>query len=123
MGNYGYPPSHRDHTAPQPEVCDICGVAVAGHQLITANIDGIRGYRICDIHEPWRNAVTRRDVVRMNPGVPGPKMVGQGRIYEPGDSHWYLADPNIDDTNGTRLADDLGRIIHDDFGNVCLAGS
>ncbi len=88
MSRFGYPPSHQDLSDPQPEVCDLCGLLVGGRHLRLQNIDGLRGWRICQYH-PYRDKPTFRDIERMFPGVPGPKYVGQGRVYEPGSETWW----------------------------------
>lgn len=90
----GYPPSHRDHHQPQPEVCELCGHYTHGADLEEQQIEGLRGRHICrTFHSQWMGRPTRRDVEIMTPGVPGPKFIGQGRIYEPGAPVWWFSSP------------------------------
>ena len=44
----GYPPSHRNVDDPQPEVCEWSGIIVGGRHLLTADVEGVRGFRISD---------------------------------------------------------------------------
>lgn len=117
MGRYGYPPSHRNHRAPQPEVCEVCGLYIEAEDLLTLDIDGLRGVRACHLHDPWRTTPTGRDIRRQFPGVPGPKFVGQGRVFEPGDDPWWFTDPIetlkliLDDGDVLLVADDLSSLF------------
>ena len=121
MSKYGYPPSHRNHRSPQPEVCELCGLLVEGRQLQTLDIEGLRGRRVCEVHSEWRNKPTRRDVERfVAKSIPGGQFVGQSRIFDPGDPHWWQMDPNRSATEGDPLTDDTGRELVDDQGRILL---
>ncbi len=99
----GYPPTHRKRDELQPEVCDVCGLQVGAARLqLQTDVQGLQGRRVCDLHE-WRGIPTFQDLERMNPGLPGPKLAGQGRVWEPGDETWWQTWPKlVMDTTGNQ---------------------
>lgn len=85
-----YPPSHRQVEEPQPEVCDLCGLLVGGAHLLTAEVEGLRGARICDATpgcRDYRTALSFRD--RRQAAGPLVGMLGSSRLYEPGAAPWW----------------------------------
>jgi hypothetical protein len=85
-----YPPSHRNVDEPQPEVCDLCGLLVGGNRLITADVEGLRGRRICVVTpgcREFRSALSFRDRQRGNGRLSG--TTGSSRIFEPGAEPWW----------------------------------
>lgn len=84
-----YPPSHRSVDDPQPEVCDLCGLQVGGAHLVTSEVEGLAGYRICDVTpgcRRFRSAVGFRDRKRE---TPPPEGIGSSRVYEAGSQPWW----------------------------------
>lgn len=43
-------PSHRSQNEIQPEVCELCGLLVGNARLMIADVEGLRGRRVCDRH-------------------------------------------------------------------------
>lgn len=49
-------PSHRNPNDLQPEVCELCGMLIGHEHLVDADVEGLRGFRICDSHQFERRA-------------------------------------------------------------------
>ena len=45
-----FTPSHRNQADIQPEACDLCGTMVGHRRLVRHDVEGLRGYWICDTH-------------------------------------------------------------------------
>jgi len=85
-----YPPSHRSVDEPQPEVCDLCGLQVGGAHLVTSDVEGLAGYRICDVTPGCRRFRTEqgfRD--RKKASGPLPESIGSSRVFEAGAEPWW----------------------------------
>lgn len=85
-----YPPSHRRTDAPQPEVCDVTGFPVEGGDLMTSDARGLEGRRVSSASPFLAHA-------RMSPPelheIMVPEIIGQERVYEPGDESWFSQGP------------------------------
>ncbi len=61
-------PSHRDTDGEQPEVCMLCGNVIEHARLRVAEVEGLQGVRMCDLH-PFEAATvfypSRNDYLRM----------------------------------------------------------
>src|SRR5262245_41480006 len=78
-----YPPSHRDTRAPQPEVCDLCGLSVPAHQLVESDCEGLRGLHVCPFcHHAMPDRLSHHEPRRLNPI--DYDVIGTGRVYPPG---------------------------------------
>jgi hypothetical protein len=62
--------SRSDLRGLQPEVCQLCSRAVAQARLFIANVQGLRGYRVCDQHGPYTTRPSYEDVNRLGRRVP-----------------------------------------------------
>jgi len=85
-----YPPSHRSVEDPQPEVCDLCGLMVGGAHLATSEVEGLEGYRICDVTpgcRAFRSSPTFNDRRRTSGRVSG--TIGSSRVFEAGGDFWF----------------------------------
>ena len=85
-----YPPSHRNVEEPQPEVCDLCGLQVPAARLMVSDVEGLRGFRICDITpgcQQFRSSPTFNDRKALGGGVFG--TTGSGRVFDGGAERWW----------------------------------
>lgn len=60
-------PSHRNPDDEQPEVCMVCGALVGHKHLRVAEVEGLQGVRVCDLHPFERETVyypSRNDYLR-----------------------------------------------------------
>lgn len=93
MSKYGYPPSHRNVDEPQPEVCDVSGAIVPGSDLITSDVEGLRGARVSS-STPFlaaaRLRMSYRDRVRLTDRRAN--TIGQSRVFEAGAGVWWATD-------------------------------
>ncbi len=89
-GPHGYPPSHRNVDEPQPECCDLCGMHVPGSHLMLAEVEGLRGYYVCDLQDgcrKFRSALSYKDRRRFN--AREHSSIGSSRVYPSGsDTEW-----------------------------------
>mgnify|MGYP001585151097 CR=1 FL=1 len=79
MPRAGYPPEPCDSMEPQQELCDLCSSLVGAMHLQQSDVDGLRGYWICDTNPDcasFRSNVPFQQVVRTNPT---PQGFGNGR--------------------------------------------
>lgn len=86
----GFRPSHRNPDEIQPEVCDLCGNLVGHQHLLDSQVEGLRGYAICDLHRFERRArVTPsfRDI-RAFSRLPSAPTAGQ-RLEPMGGDLWF----------------------------------
>lgn len=68
-GGY-FRPSHRDPDQFQTEVCELCGALVERSALMEVDIEGLRGYAICNKHPheaKTRNKPSYRDYRKIGP--------------------------------------------------------
>lgn len=87
-------PSHRNPNDLQPEVCDLCGAKVGRAHLIEPDVEGLRGYAVCDLHRFERVArvtPSLNDYKRINPPLPVPD---EARLPPFGDDAWWI-DPEL----------------------------
>lgn len=89
-------PSHRNpDLMVQTEVCSLCGSLVEHTRLVDADVEGLRGFVVCDVH-PFeakaRFAMSYRDYQRLDPGVDAPDA---GARLEPiGEEFWFVDPEN-----------------------------
>lgn len=89
-----YAPSHRNTNDEQPEVCELCGSLVGRDHLRVAQVEGLQGRRVCDLHPFERDTVYRpsdNDYRRLMPAVQAPE-AGQ-RLWPFGaelDDRWTI---------------------------------
>lgn len=82
-----YPLQDHRKVAPQPEVCEICGMPWPGGDMRYADIEGIRGKLVCGSPKTrcnhFRQAVTYKDRYRMRRRY---GTIGSGKhpIFPPG---------------------------------------
>lgn len=88
-------PSHRNPNDIQPEVCDLCGNLIGHRHLIEADVEGLRGQAICDIHSFERRArvTPGRQDLRRSSRLPYAPEVGQ-RLPPVGGDLWFLDPEN-----------------------------
>lgn len=82
-------PSHRNPNELQPEVCELCGSLVGHQHLMDVDVEGLRGYKVCDLHRFERIArvtPSLNDYRVMNPPVPSPDVARQQPI---GGAIWF----------------------------------
>lgn len=84
-----YPPSHRDPRRPQQEICDVTGFVVPGADLITSDVQGLRGARVSSA-TPFlaraRQQVSYQDRLNLTEVT---SIIGQGRVYDAGNQQWF----------------------------------
>jgi hypothetical protein len=81
-----FAPTHRNPFEPQPEVCDLCGNEVGGARLVQSEIEGLRGYFICDTEmcRQFRSSLTYQDRRRMSHREQS--YIAQSRVFPAGAS-------------------------------------
>jgi hypothetical protein len=62
--------SRSDLKGLQPESCALCGRAVAQARLSRSNVQGTRGYVVCDQHGEYTTAPSHEDINRLGRRVP-----------------------------------------------------
>lgn len=87
-------PTRRNPASPQPEICELCGNLVERARLVVSDVEGLRGYAICDFH-PFeakaRSQPSHRDYRRYTDRSSN----RTPRRIEPfGGELWYEKDPN-----------------------------
>lgn len=71
----GVRPSRRNPNDIQSEVCDLCGSYVGHVHLVESDVEGLRGYKICDLHRMecvHRVRPSFNDMRRDGPPIPNP---------------------------------------------------
>jgi hypothetical protein len=82
--------SRSDLKGLQPEVCELCGRAVAQARLFISNVEGLRGRKVCDQHKGFATKPSYNDVNRLGRRVPYAEVQRQQPIGGPLDL--YLGD-------------------------------
>lgn len=85
-----YPPSHRRTDVPQPEICDVTGFVVPGQDLMVSEARGLTGQRVSSASRFLAHARTSTPELFE---IVVPEVIGQGRVYEPGDESWFSQGP------------------------------
>lgn len=83
-------PSHRSEDDPQPEICALCSTKVPAHRLRQADVQGLRGFWICDVTPGcarFRASPSWRDRRQTHPRPT--TTIGDSRVYPAGDNTWY----------------------------------
>lgn len=62
-------PSHRSTSGLQPEICELCGMLVENSRLFVADVEGLRGRRVCDRHGSLTTAPSAVDYILMAPFI------------------------------------------------------
>ena len=79
-GKYtGWPPTDRNPREPQVEACDLCSLDVGAVHLAYCDVDGLRGYMICDVNPDCRQFRANIPFQQMLRETPTPYSLGQGR--------------------------------------------
>jgi hypothetical protein len=86
----GFRPSHRNPDDIQPETCDLCGNLVGHQHLLESPVQGLRGFRICDLHQFERRARMTPSYmdIRALSRLPSAPYAGQ-RLEPHGGALWY----------------------------------
>lgn len=88
-------PTHRNPDVEgQLEVCDLCGLLVPNERLVDCDVEGLRGYAICDTHRFEAEARFRpsfNDYRRF--GDPLPDAPDAGKRLEPYGAELWFLDP------------------------------
>jgi hypothetical protein len=84
----GFRPSHRNPDDLQPEVCQLCGSYVGQVHLHVSDVEGLRGYRICDLHRMERQHRVRPSYNDMRRDVPPLPVPDVARLQPIGDPLW-----------------------------------
>jgi hypothetical protein len=92
----GFLPSRRNVNDIQPECCELCGGMVGHRHLVVADVEGLRGFKICDIHPVERRlrVTPGREDIRAATQLPYAPEAGQ-RLEPTGGELWFL-DPEGD---------------------------
>ena len=92
MSSPGYPPTHRNLQDAQPEWCDLCGLRVGGAHLTLSDVEGLRGFQVCDVHDScrMRNKISYRDRRRWK--AREHSVIGNSRVYPPGAAAFWNDD-------------------------------
>jgi len=99
-------PSHRNPADLQPEVCDLCGSSVGHLHLLEADVEGLRGFKICDLHKFERRArvtPSLNDLLAMNPRMLSPDVARQEPI---GVEPWWYDNLILREDGGVLLRED-----------------
>lgn len=87
-------PSHRNpETMDQLEVCDLCGLLVPHSRMVEADVEGLRGYKICDAHGWERKARFRPSFNDVRAFDVGPYAPEAGVRTEPIGGELWFEDP------------------------------
>lgn len=93
---HGTRPNRRNPRDLQIEVCDLCGGLIGHDHLSEPDVEGLRGYKICDSHQFERKAMANPsylDYKMLNPPPHVPEVARQEPI---GGEAWWL-DPELEE--------------------------
>jgi hypothetical protein len=92
---FGYPPSHRRPEL-QSEVCDLCGAIVGHLRLREPDVEGLRGFKVCDQH-PFERRTQNAPSYNDHRGMSTPIQSELAERLEPiGGELWFL-DPELEE--------------------------
>lgn len=65
-------PTRRNKRDLQVEFCELCGMPIGHRHLMIAEVQGLRGFAVCDAHgfeARARSLPSNTDLLRVNPGI------------------------------------------------------
>lgn len=89
MGRVSVRPSHRNPEDLQPEVCELCGGLIGHVHLLETDVEGLRGYKVCDRHSFEATARVTPSLQDYQRYGPGPFATDEARLEPIGGPFWW----------------------------------